>query len=223
MRHDRQTLGVNPKTATRHQALAAVAAPAEARPARTPVGDHAAFLFEFLRHPQQIGSVVPSSPFLEDRLVRETDARNARTLVELGPGTGGTTRALLRAMRADARLLAIDLSATFCARLTATVRDPRLIIRCGSAEHIGQFLQECRLPNPDAILSGIPFSTMPSTVADRIAHAIATVLAPNGRFVAYQVRPHVAGYLTPRLGAPRRDWELLNVPPMRVFTWSRAA
>jgi len=63
---------------------------------------------------------------------------------------------------------------------------------------------------------------MPPAVADRIARAVATALAPGGHFVAYQVRPHVADYMAPYLGTSRCEWELINVPPMRVFTWVRA-
>ena len=200
------------------------AEPADIAPAAAPVsasGDRAAFLLEFLRHPRQIGSVVPSSTFLEQRLVRASGAPSAHTLVELGPGTGGTTRALLRAMRTDARLLAIDLAPQFCARLAARVRDPRLAVQRGSAEHIGEFLQQWRLPLADAIVSGIPFSTMPPPLADAIARAIAAALAPGGRFIAYQVRADVARYATRHLGAPSQCWEWRNVPPLRVFAWTK--
>lgn len=192
----------------------------DAPPAAAP-GDRAAFLLEFLRHPRQIGSIVPSSSFLEQRLVRATDAANARTIVELGPGTGGTTRALLRALRADAHLLAIDLSPSFCARLAARVHDPRLAIQRGSAEHIEEFLRQWRLPRADAIVSGIPFSTMPPDVADRIARAIEAALAPGGRFVAYQVRADVARYARTYLGAPIKRWEWRNLPPLQVFAWTK--
>lgn len=196
---------------------------ADARGPRAGSGDRIVFLREFLRYPQQIGSVVPSSRFLERRLIQAMSAGSARTIVELGPGTGGTTRALLRAMRPDARLLTIDLSPTFCARLASVVRDARLIVQRGSAEHIETYLRMSGLEPADAILSGIPFSTMPYDVADRIAAAIASALAPGGRFVAYQVRAHVARYARPYLGAPQMQREWRNVPPLQIFTWTRAA
>ncbi len=186
-------------------------------------GDRAAFLLEFLRHPRQIGSVVPSSRWLERRLVRAADAAHARVIVELGPGTGGTTRALLAALRPDAHLLAIDLSPSFCERLIERVRDPRLTVQRGSAEHIEEYLRQRGLPHADAIVSGIPFSTMPPELADRIARAIEAALAPGGRFVAYQVRAHVARYASRYLGAPEHRWAWRNVPPLQVFTWQRAA
>lgn len=189
--------------------------------ARSGNGDRAAFLRGFLRHPGQVGSVTPSSMRLEQRLVRSARAAGARVVVELGPGTGGTTRALLKAMRPDARLMAIELDPGFHARLSGAIRDPRFSMHLGSAEHIAGVLAAHQLPAPDAVISGIPFSTMPPEVADRIAAAIARVLAPGGRFVAYQVRAHVARYTKPYLGTPQQQWEWINVPPVRVFTWAR--
>ena len=177
------------------------------------------FLRGFLRNPAQVGSVVPSSPQLERRLVQCAEVRNARTVVELGPGTGGTTRALLKAMGPAAVLLAIELDTDFFDGLQRSIGDPRLLLEQGSAERLGDLLEEHGLPQPDAIVSGIPFSTMPAPVSRNIAKSIAQVLRPGGRFVAYQVRAHVADFVSPHLGAPEKQWEVLNVPPVRVFTW----
>lgn len=184
-------------------------------------GDELAFMRGFLAHPRQVGSVVPSSIALEQRLVHAADLARAQTVVELGPGTGGTTRALLDSLRPDARLLAIELSPAFHARLRNRFTDPRLLVQLGSAEQLAELLQRWRLPAPDVVLSGIPFSTMPTATADRIANTIAQCLAPGGRFVAYQVRAHVADFVAPYLGRPAVAWELRNVPPLRVFRWVR--
>lgn len=193
-------------------------AAAPAVPARS---EKLAFLSGFLRNPALVGSVIPSSGRLEQRLVRLARVTEARTVVELGPGTGGTTRAFLRAARPDMRLLAIELSTDFHDRLTQQLHDPRLLVQWGSAEHIGDFLDAHGLPAPDAVISGIPFSTMPADVGDRIARAVAKVLAPGGCFVAYQLRAHVARFATPYLGTPRREWELVNIPPMRAYRWDK--
>jgi phospholipid N-methyltransferase len=219
----------NRSRAEAQAAGAPMAAPSLLRRPRGPLSalqalrDDAAFLQGFLNHPDQVGSVIPSSGWLEQRLVRAARLAGARTVVELGPGTGGTTRAFLRAMPARSHLLAIELSPVFHARITRTIGDARFIAQLGSAEQIAEFLAARRLPAPDAVISGIPFSTMPADVADRIAAAVAEVLAPGGRFVAYQVRAHVATYAERYLGASRKEWEWLNVPPVRVFTWTKAA
>lgn len=194
-------------------------------PARqtNPFDDPAAFLRGFMAHPREVGSIVPSSGFVERRLVSAADVARARTVVELGPGTGGTTRALLRAMPLDATLLAIELSSVFQSRLVARIGDRRLTVQLGSAENLLEILRAHRLPPPDAMVSGIPFSTIPIDVGNRIAASIAECLAPNGRFVAYQVRAHVADRVSPWLGHPESAWEWLNVPPVRVYRWVKAA
>lgn len=179
------------------------------------------FLRGFLRNPSQVGSVVPSSHRLEQRLVRSAGIGRALTVVELGPGTGGTTAAFLQALPRSGRLLAVELDPVFHRHLQHSLPDPRLLLELASAERLADLLAARRLPAPDAIVSGIPFSTMPPEVSDRIAATIAQVLRPGGRFVAYQVRAHVAAYASPYLGTPDKRWEFVNVPPVRVFTWTK--
>jgi len=181
------------------------------------------FLRGFLRHPTRVGSIVPSSRRLEQRLVREARVAEAHTVVELGPGMGGTTAAFLHAMPLAAQLLAIELDANFYQHLRSTVQDPRFTLELGSAEQLEDLLAAWGLPAPDAIVSGIPFSTMTPEAADRIAASIAKVLRPDGRFVAYQVRGHVADFVSPYLGEPDKRWEVVNVPPVCVFTWVKRA
>ena len=188
-----------------------------------PLRDSYWFLRGFVRNPAQVGSIIPSSRQLEQRLVRSARLREARMVVELGPGTGGTTAAFLQAMGATAQLLAIELDTEFHQGLHASIHDPRFNIELGSAERLAEFLSARWLPAPDAIISGIPFSTMPPGVSDRVASTIARVLRPGGRFVAYQVRGHVSGFMSPYLGQPEKSWEVINVPPVRVFTWLKPA
>lgn len=181
--------------------------------------DELALLRGFIAQPRQVATIVPSSIAVERRLVRAADLTRARTVVELGPGTGGTTRALLDALRPDARLVAIELFPGFHARLVRRFADPRLTVELGSAEQLADVLRTCGAPAPDVVVSGIPFSTMPAGTADRVARTVADCLAPGGRFVAYQVRAHVADFVSPYLGRPTVRWALLNVPPLRVFRW----
>lgn len=195
-----------------------VAAPSTS-PAFRQLKDSFRFLRGFVRNPAQVGSIVPSSRQLEQRLVRSARIGDARMVVELGPGTGGTTSAFLRAMGSTAQLLAIELDTEFHQRLHASIHDPRFNVELGSAERLAEFLSARWLPTPDAIISGIPFSTMPPELSDRVASSVARVLRPGGRFVAYQVRGHVSDFMSPYLGKPEKKWEVVNIPPVRVFTW----
>jgi phospholipid N-methyltransferase len=180
-----------------------------------------AFLQGFLRKPQQVGSVIPSSRFLERRLVALSGVREARVVVELGPGTGGTTRALLAALPAGAKLLAIELEPRFAAILRREIQDPRLIVHEGSAEHLDEALRQHGLGAPDAVISGIPFSTMNRALGRRIAKSIHDALPQGGRFVAYQVRGNVHDVARPCFGRAQIDVELRNIPPMRIYRWRK--
>jgi phospholipid N-methyltransferase len=188
-----------------------------------PQPDHRFTFFQgFLTRPKEVGSIIPSSRFLERRLVRLADLRGARTIVELGPGTGGTTRAILRAMAPYARLLAIEINARFASLLRRT-RDPRLVVHEGSAAEIASALARHRLPRADAILSGIPFSTMRHALGLEILRAVHDSLLPGGVFVAYQVRDRVEDLGRRVFGDPQVQTVMLNVPPMRVYRWRKAA
>lgn len=180
------------------------------------------FFQAFLRSPRVIASVVPSSTFLERRVVRSAELETARVIVEFGAGTGGITRALLAAMKPGSRLLAIEWTDAFVTRLS-DIGDPRLEIVHGCASTVGAALADRGLDAADAIVSGIPFSTLPRTLALDIAAAVHASLAPGGRFVAYQFSPQVASYIRPLMGEPGVEHELLNVPPMRVCTWRKKA
>jgi phospholipid N-methyltransferase len=187
-----------------------------------PQPDHRfAFLQGFLERPKEVGSIIPSSRFLERRIVRAAQADTAKVLVELGPGTGGTTRALLRAMDPSARLLAVEVNPRFV-RLLRRIGDPRLVVHHGNAADIGTALDRYELPTPDVILSGIPFSTMEKGAGRDILRSVHDSLHPGGLFVAYQVRDRVESLAREVFGDARVQTEILNVPPMRVYRWEKS-
>jgi len=178
------------------------------------------FLQGFLKYPHLVGSVVPSSRFLERRLIDSCGIGKARLVVELGPGTGGTTRAILRAMPRDSHLLAIEINPQF-ASLLRSESDPRLSVHHGSAEDICEALTANDLGAPDVVVSGIPFSTISPPLGRSIISEVWESLAPGGRFVAYQFRDRVAILGRELLGDPGVEVEFLNVPPMRFYRWDK--
>jgi phospholipid N-methyltransferase len=180
------------------------------------------FFQGFLKRPGMVGSVIPSSRYLERRIVKEANLGPARLVVELGPGVGGTTRAILRAMPAPARLVSIEINPDFVPALRA-IGDPRLVVHEGSAVDLSTILASHGLGAPDVVLSGIPFSTMKPELGRAIVRAIDRALAPGGRFVAYQVRDRVEKLGREVFGPAAVQLELRNVPPMRVFRWEKRA
>ncbi|GAB4176970.1 MAG: rRNA adenine N-6-methyltransferase family protein [Wenzhouxiangellaceae bacterium] len=186
-------------------------------------GSWLAFFRGFLKSPKGVGSVIPSSRFMERAIIQYARPESEQVVVELGPGTGGTTRALLGAMRDDARLLAIDLDPAFTAIVSA-IPDPRLIAHTGSAADLVDILGQYQLDSAGVVVSGIPFSTMPRPVAEAVIDAVHAALRPGGAFVAYQFRSEVARVAEPVFGpAVRTEKVVLNVPPMRIWRWEKQA
>lgn len=178
------------------------------------------FFSGFLKHPQQVGSIVPSSRFLKRRIVEVADVASAATIVELGPGTGGTTRAILHAMRPDARLLTIEVNSDFLPVLNQ-IHDVRLIVHNGNASELIETLADYQLDAPGVVISGIPFSTMPAELGQAIVNAISQALAVGGRFVAYQIRDRIETLGSLVFGPARVELELLNIPPIRIYGWQK--
>lgn len=184
------------------------------------LGAHLRFASAFLKSPRVVASVVPSSPLLERRIVRAADIRRSRVVVEFGGGTGGTTRALLRALPQDGRLVVIERTLEFIAGLER-IGDPRLTVAHDCASTIRAQLQRIGCTGADVVVSGIPFSTLPEEVARSIIDELYAALVPGGRFVAYQFTDRVADYARPVMGEPRLEHEFWNVPPVKVFTWTK--
>lgn len=179
------------------------------------------FFRGFLERPKQVGSVIPSSRFLERRVVRAADLAHARVVVELGPGTGGSTRALLKALPKEATLIAIEINPDFVRVLERDMPDPRLIVHEGSAADVREALAQHGLEAADVVISGIPFSTMPPALGAAIIDEVHASLVPGGRFVAYQVRDKVHELGRRVFGRARVQTELRNMPPMRIYRWER--
>lgn len=180
------------------------------------------FFRSFLEKPKEVGSVIPSSRFLERRVARAARLESAKVVVELGPGTGGTTRALLRHLAPDAKLVAIEINPRLAEQVRARIPDPRLEVHTGCAADIRTALAARGLGAPDVVVSGIPFSTMPRALALEILREVRDALPAGGLFVAYQVRDRVKVLGRTVFGEPRSELEVRNVPPMRVYRFVKA-
>jgi len=175
------------------------------------------FLRGFLKNPVMVGSVIPSSRVLIDRMLRPVDWDNTRLFVEYGPGVGTFTRPVLDKLGPDGRLVTIDTNGDFTKYLRDSIDDPRLIAVTGSAADVEKILEERGLGQADYVLSGLPFSTLPAGVGEDIAEATATVIRPGGAFLVYQFSPKVKDFIDPHFERIERGFEWVNVPPATLF------
>lgn len=187
---------------------------------------------------EQTAAVVPSSRFLSRALTRHAELRRAAVVVELGAGTGNVTRAILREMRADARLIAIEIDASLAEQVRATLVDPRLEVICGSAADLPQILAAAGVRSPvDVVISGLGMSMLAPAVREAVVDGVRSVLADAGIFVLFGYvharalvwsrrggfsRFNVRGFLAERFGSLEREVITLNLPPAAVYTCRRS-
>lgn len=175
------------------------------------------FARNFVKHPRVIGSVIPSSRFLVEEVLQAIDWDRARVIVEYGPGIGSFTGRVLRRMRPDAILVAIETNAEFVRFLRSSYSDPRLHVVHDSAANTAEILARLGHSKADYIISGIPFSTMPRELRESILRTSNTVLDVRGAFLVYQFSSRVLPDLERFFGRVERRFELLNILPAQLF------
>lgn len=176
----------------------------------------ALFALNFFKHPRMLGSIIPSSRFLIERVLRQVDWTRARVIVEYGPGVGTFTSEILRRMRPDGLLVVLETNPDFVEFLRESIPDSRLRVVHGSAAEVGQVLAKEGELHADYVISGIPFTTLPNDVRQEVLRQTHNVLKPDGVFLVYQFSPKVLGYLQPFFRVTR-GFEPWNILPAQLF------
>ena len=175
------------------------------------------FFRGFLKHPVMVGSIIPSSGKLIDKMLSRVDWGRAKVFVEYGPGVGTFCQPILDRMAPDATLIAIDTNPDFIGYLRRRIGDSRFHPVEGSATDVRQILADRGLDGADYILSGLPFSTLPPGVGARIAEETAAALQPGGAFLVYQFSPKVRDFIAPHFERIDHGMEVVNIPPAQLY------
>jgi phospholipid N-methyltransferase len=175
------------------------------------------FALNFFRHPFMLGSIWPSSRYLVDEVLRPIDWERAGVIVEYGPGVGTITAEILRRMRPDAHLLAIETNEAFVKFLKTSFPDPRLHVANESAADVAAILQRLNLPSAQYVISGIPLGSMPVALRTDIVAKTRAALAPGGQFLVYQFTSRVLPVLQSTFQDVSRSMEKRNIPPAHLF------
>lgn len=180
------------------------------------------FIKNAILKPKQVAYLFPSSKALIHSIAKKAQLSEARHIVELGPGTGGTTRGILSEMRSDAELCSVEINKDFVDYLRKSIKDDRLNVCHDGAQNLSEIVKDQGWSHADVVISGIPFSTLPRSIAKEIMQSIYDNIKPGGLFVAYQLRDRVGQLANPIFGESIRHWEYKNFPPMRIFIWKKA-
>jgi phosphatidylethanolamine/phosphatidyl-N-methylethanolamine N-methyltransferase len=177
----------------------------------------ALFVSELLLYPQQVGAVLPSSRHLAAVMAGWLPPDPDDFVLELGPGTGVVTQALLQRGLPQDRLVAIEKSARMASLLRE--RFPKAHVINGDACHLDKLLRR-RVKDLDrvgAVISSLPLRMFTPAAARALADKIHSVLRPEGRWVQYSYwlgNGRADATVRFELCSTRVVW--LNLPPARV-------
>jgi phospholipid N-methyltransferase len=179
------------------------------------------FLQELVNAPRQVGAILPSSKKLAVAMARWLPTQGDSYALELGPGTGVVTQALLeRGLRED-RLIAIEKSPKMADHLRS--RFPRAIIITGDAFELDELLaKEAAGKKIGVVFSSLPLLNFEAHIADALAKKIRALLPPQGKLVQYSYH---LGNQQPKAAAHFKNvashliW--LNLPPARVSVYQK--
>jgi phosphatidylethanolamine/phosphatidyl-N-methylethanolamine N-methyltransferase len=184
------------------------------------LSDSTVFLREWLVNPQRTGAVAPSSPQLGAAMARWLPRNPESLVLELGPGTGAVTDALLKYGLREDRLVGIEKNPTLANILRK--RFPQSHIITGDAWDLDKLLAELARPieSVGAVISSLPLLNFPKEEADTLARKIRAILEPRGRWVQYSyqiIKDRSRGSDDFKLLASKIVW--FNLPPARVSVY----
>ena len=192
-------------------------------PHKAPVGldrfeDEARFLRSWIERPLLTGAVTPSSKMLARTMAGYVDPRRPGPIVELGPGTGPVTEALVRRGVAQDRLVLVEYNPDFCRLLKR--RFPKATIVQGDAYAIQETLAEALTELAAATVSSLPLFTKPLPVRSDLLEAAQALMQPGAPFIqfTYAVVPPIPKN-PKRYSAIASNRVWLNLPPARVWVY----
>ena len=174
------------------------------------------FFKESVRNIRTTGSVIRSSKYLCDGMLKPIDFSQARVIVELGAGDGVMTRQILAHMQPDATLLCFEINPIFCETLRK-IEDPRFVLIEDSAEYLDNYLQKKNLPRADYVVSGIPFIALPNDLSYRIVRSAFKGLKIGGTYIQFHYATILKRMYQTIFGNLAIRFIALNFPPAFVM------
>lgn len=168
-----------------------------------------------------VGSLAPSSRFLAAKMLDHVPIKDAKVIVELGPGTGVFTNKILEKMGADTQLIVIELNDDFFNALDKKLNHPNLHLKHDSADQIGHFINELGFEKADVIISSLPLANFPSDLRNKLLITARKFLADQGKFVQFQYSLQSRKALKKVFNSVKLNFTALNLPPAFVYTCSK--
>jgi phosphatidylethanolamine/phosphatidyl-N-methylethanolamine N-methyltransferase len=180
--------------------------------------DEVRFIRSWLEKPLSTGAVTPSGRVLARTMARYVEPEVPGPVVELGPGTGPVTEALVAQGVDPARLVLVEFNPMFCQLLRA--RFPAATVVQADAYGLRRALASVLRQPAAAMVSGLPMFTKPILTRVRLLRDALSLMQPGAPFVQFTyavVPPIPQAFAGVRAEGSERIW--MNLPPARVWVY----
>lgn len=176
------------------------------------------FIKEFIKNPNYIGAVAPSGKHLAEKMIEDINFKESDCIVEYGPGTGVFTEKLIARKKEDTILLVFENNEEFYNELYHMYGYKKnVIIINDGAENIKTYLKKYNIDKVDYIVSGLPFTVLPSNISDEILHNTREILFKSGVFVTFQYSLVKKNFFKSYFNNIKVKKVMLNIPPAYVL------
>jgi phosphatidylethanolamine/phosphatidyl-N-methylethanolamine N-methyltransferase len=182
--------------------------------------DEVRFLRSWIEKPLHMGAVMPSGRVLARTMAQYVNIDSSGPVVELGPGTGAITNALIEHGVDQKRLVLVEYNPGFCALLRD--RYPHAKVVQGDAYKLRDSLWDVLNVPASAVVSGLPLVTKPMLTRLKLIRDAFLALAPGAPFVqfTYSVAPPIPKSL-PGVSTEASERIWMNLPPARVWVYRK--
>jgi phosphatidylethanolamine/phosphatidyl-N-methylethanolamine N-methyltransferase len=182
--------------------------------------DEVRFLRSWIEKPLHVGAVMPSGRVLARTMAQYVNIKSSGPVVELGPGTGAITNALIEHGVDQKRLVLVEYNPGFCALLRD--RYPHATVVQGDAYKLRDSLWDVLNVPASAVVSGLPLVTKPMLTRLKLIRDAFLALAPGAPFVqfTYSVAPPIPKSL-PGVSTEASERIWMNLPPARVWVYRK--
>lgn len=180
------------------------------------------FFKEALATATTSGTLVPSSKYLADRMLKSIDFKSAKLIVELGPGNGAITKHLLKRIGSKTTIICFEINENFYKELQS-IHHTNLIVLKESAENLHVEIKKHGFDTVDYIISSLPLSIIPKELSIKILNISFKLLTDNGKFIQFQYSLNYLKRLKQVFGKDnvKVQFEPLNIPPAFVYLCSK--
>ena len=182
--------------------------------------DEVRFLRSWIEKPLHMGAVMPSSRMLARTMAAYVEIDSDAPVIELGPGTGPITNALIERGVDQKRLVLVEYNPGFCALLRE--RFPQATIVHGDAYSLAHSLRDVLARPAAAVVSGLPLVTKPMPLRLKLISEAFRLLGKQQPFIqfTYSVAPPIPKSL-PGVDTEASERIWLNLPPARVWVYRK--